>query len=210
MNRGLLENMIAALIFLCYMPAMSQNDFDVAVTNALARRSRLVDPMFTNYLAQCIGQNTNEQMALSATIIHGLSQVEMYSKTMNQACISNAFRSISNAQLSSALTTNVWQYWHLQALNVICMNTDNNLHGAYVIASNAWQQIQAAAFVDSTNDISRALVKFYDVGDGATIKDVIAVMYALDAYEIGRTNEVNAIKPYMTTPARQRFESFLE
>ena len=209
MSRGL-GIMIMALILLCHVPAMSQDDFEVAVTNALARRSRLVDPMFTNYLAQCTGQNTNEQMALSATIIQGFSQIEMYSKTMDQACISNAFSSISNAQLSSVLTTNVWQYWHLQALNAICMNTDNNLHGAYVIASNAWQQIQAAAFVDSTNDISRALVRFYDVGEGSTIKDALAVMYALDAYEIGRTNEVNAIKPYMAIPARQKFESFLE
>ena len=202
--------MIVALIFLCQVPAMSQDDFEVAVTNALARRSRLVDPMFTNYLAQCTGQNTNEQMALSATIRQGFSQIEMYSKTMDQSCISNAFSSISNAQLSSALTTNVWQYWHLQALNAICMNTDNNLHGAYVIASNAWQQIQAAAIVDSTNDISRALVRFYDVGEGSTIKDALAVMYALDAYEIGRTNEVNAIKPYMTIQSRQKFESFFE
>ena len=209
MSRGL-GIMIVALIFLCHVPAMSQDDFEVAVTNALARRSRLVDPMFTNYLAQCSGQNTNEQMALSATIIQGFSQVEMYSKTMDQACISNAFSSISNAQFSSFLTTNVWQYWHLQALNVICMNTDNNLYGAYVIASNAWQQIQAAAFVDSTNDISRALVRFYDFGEGSTIKDALAVMYALDAYAIGRTNEVNAIKPYMTIQARRKFESFLE
>ena len=209
MSRGL-EIMIVALIFLYHMPAMSQNDFEVAVTNALARRSRLVDPMFTNYLAQCTGQNTNEQMALSATIIQGLSQIEMYSKTMDQAYISNAFSSISNAQFSSVLTTNAWQYWHLQTLNVICMNTDNNLYGAYAVASNAWRQIQSAGFVDSTNDISRALVKFYGVGDGATIKDVMAVMYALDAYEIGRTNEVDAIKPYMTIPARQKFESFLE
>ena len=38
----------------------------------------------------------------------------------------------------------------------------------------------------------------------------LAVMYALDAYEIGRTNEVNAIKPYMTIQSRQKFESFLE
>ena len=81
MSRGL-EIMIVALIFLCHVPAMSQDDFEVAVTNALARRSRLVDPMFTNYLAQCTGQNTNEQMALSATIIQGFSQIEMYSKTM--------------------------------------------------------------------------------------------------------------------------------
>ena len=60
MSRGL-GIMIVALIFLCHVPAMSQDDFEVAVTNALARRSRLVDPMFTTWnLAQPLRMNCHQ------------------------------------------------------------------------------------------------------------------------------------------------------
>ena len=189
--------------------AATLTGFEVSVANALTNRSSLVSAGFTNYISQCANQNTNAELSLSAHIILGVSQLEMFDMTMDEASLDAAFQSVSNALVSSVLATNQWQYWHIAMLHISCMNTANNTHGAYLVASNAWDAIQNSGFEDSSNIVSRALLSYYGVGADATIKAAIALNKALSADAVGKQDESNALKVFLPDRLKQKMEDFL-
>ena len=183
--------------------------FEVSATNALTRRSNLVSAGFTNYMCQCANQTTNVELSLSAHIILGISQLEMFDMTMDEANLDAAFQSVSNALSFSALTTNQWQYWHMAILHISCMNTANNKQGAYLVASNAWAAIQDSGFEDSTNIGARALLSYYGVGTDTTIKAAIALNKALSADAVNKKAEITALKVFLPDRLKQEMERFL-
>ncbi|MBR4653567.1 MAG: hypothetical protein IKO72_09420 [Kiritimatiellae bacterium] len=200
---------VVACVFVACGPSNASMEFDIAVTNALNQKSCLVSDGFTNYMWQCANQNTNAELSLSAHVLLGVSQLEMFDATMKSANLGAAFQSVSNALSSSALTTNQWQYWHLAILHIACLNTANNTHDAYLVASNAWDAIHSIGFVDSTNVVSRALLKYHGVGTDVTIRSAIALNKALSAAAVGKQDESNALKVYLPDRLKQEMETFL-
>lgn len=184
-------------------------EFELTVTNALNQKSCLVSSDFTNYIWQCASQGTNAELSLSARIIMGVSQLEIFNESVDETALAAAFHSVSNALASPILSTNQWQNWHIAILNITCLNTANDLQGAYSAASNAWDSIQLSGFVDSTNLISRSLIKYYGIDSDISIKATIALYKALAAEMVGKHEESNSLKVYLPDCIKQKMERFL-
>ena len=185
------------------------SEFECAVTNALSNKEYLTSEAFSNYVHQCASQSDDVELALSATLVLAVSQFEKYEQTVDVAFLEASRHSVSNVLSSPSLTTNMWQYWHARMMEISHMGTDNNLQGAYLVASNTWSAIQASGFVDSTNVISRALLRYHKIGDDMTIKSAIALFTALPAAMTGRQDEANALKAYLPYRIKQEMEDFL-
>lgn len=199
----------AFLACIAKLSLMALTEFDVSVTNALLHKENLVDPAFTNYIHQCANQSTNLELALSANIIRCASQIEMFNETMDEMCLTQAFQSVSNALASPFATTGTWQFWHAQMLQSVCMNTDNNVQGSYLVSSNAWEILQNANLTNTTNTISKALFRYYGVDDDITMFEAVTLIKALSADAIGKTGEVECLKTFLPFRLRQELEAFI-
>ena len=199
----------AICIFAICTKLVASADFEAFVTNALTKKSFPVEDSFTNRVNQCANQNTNEELSITAKLIMGVSQLEMFNQTLNETHISTAFNSVSNLMSMSALTTKRWEYWHLQLLHVSCMNVDNNKWGAYFVSSNAWDAIQGSGFYDSTNIVSQALMRYYGFENDVTIRTSIALFKALSAAAIGKNDDVDDSEKYLPDVLKQKMRSFL-
>lgn len=184
-------------------------DFETVVVNALSHKANLIETNFTNYVSQCQNQTTNAELSLSARVVLGRAQLEMFGATMNEACLAAACQTVTNALAHPLLTTDKWQYWHLQLLHVACMNTNNDRQGSYVASARAWQKIRDVGFVDSTNVVSRALLRFEDFGDDATIKEAIAVAKILSSDEVGKASEAEDAMSFLSIRLKRKVEEFL-
>ena len=188
---------------------LASSDFENVVTNALWHKEYLASDAFTNYVCQCANQSNDVNLALSANLILAVSRFEKFEQTMDDAFLASSLHSVSNVLTSGALTTDMWQYWHARMMEITCLGTYDNLQGAYHVASNSWDAIQASGFVDSTNIVSRALLRYYRIGDDVTIKAAIALSKALAADMIGRHSEANAMKQSLPERIKQEMEDFL-
>ena len=207
MNRCI---MIFTLAIVGTTASIASTVFEAAVTNALTNKSCLVDDRFTNYIHQCASQSTNAEMALTANVVLGISRLEMFDQTPDAPILDMAFQSVSNALSSAVLVPDRWQYWHMQILHVSCMNTANDVQGAYRIASNAWDIVQSSGFQGSTNVVSQALMRYYGIGGDVSIKAAIALYKALSAAAVGKHEETHALKSYLPERLKQRMERFLD
>lgn len=196
--------------FIVCMTCCAVTSFDVAVTNALAHKSRMVQSDYMNYLSRCANQMTNVEMSLTARVLLGYSQLTKFETLMDEQCLADAYLSATNALRGIGTANDNWLYWQFQLLHVSCLNAEDRLFQAYLVASNAWQAVRSSGFVDSTNCISRALLKFEGMTDDSTVKDAVAVALALTAYASGHTNAVETVKPCLSVRLRSRLSDFLE
>lgn len=205
------RNLVLASLWLALNSGVSilAGDFETAVTDALSHRANLIETDFTNYVSQCVNQMTNAELSLSARVVLVRAQLEMFGATMNEACLAAACQTVTNALAHPLLTTDKWQYWHLQLLYVVCMNTKNDRQEAYAASARAWQKIQNVGFVDSTNVVSRALLRFEDFGDDATIKEAIAVAKILSSDEVGKTSEAEDAMSFLSIRLKRKVEEFI-
>lgn len=180
-----------------------------AVTNALETKSRLVDSVFTNYICNCASQSTNEEMALTAKLVQTVISLELFEDTMDDACLRQAFQSATNTMNQASQAVGSWQYWHAQLLHAMCMNTDNNLSGAYFVASNAWCNNHSFRDDESTNVVSRSLLRYYGLDRNIPLREAVAAFTAIAADGVGNTNESNRLKMLLSDQLKQKVELFL-
>ena len=205
MRKFLLSMSVAVVCALC----LASTAFDVAVTNALAHKSRMIQSDYMDYLELCANQTTNAEISLTARVLLGYSQLTKFETLMNEQCLADAYLSVTNVLQGIGTEKDNWQYWQIQLLHISCLNSEDKLSQAYLVSSNAWQDIRSSGFVDSTNCISRALLKFEGMSDDSTVKDAVAVSLALTAYASGHTNVVETVKPYLPTRVRSQLTDFL-
>ncbi len=205
------RNIVFVLFWLTLNSGVSilARDFETEVTNALSHRANLIETDFTNYVSRCVNQTTNVELSLSARVVLVRAQLEMFGATMNESWLAAACQTVTNALAHPLLTTDKWQYWHLQLLHVACMNTNNDRQEAYMASARAWQKIQGVGFVDSTNVVSRALLRFENFGDDATIKEAIAVAKILSSNEVGKPSEAEDAMPFLSVRLKREVEEFL-
>ena len=122
--------------------------FDVVVTNALAHKSRIVQSDYMAYISQCANQTTNTEMSLTARVLQGYSQLAKFEMKMDEKSLAAAYLSATNTLRGIGAPGCNWQYWQFQLLHVACLNSENKLSQAYLVASNAWQAVQTSGFVD--------------------------------------------------------------
>ena len=183
--------------------------FDETAVTALACREGLVQARFTNYIERCASQSTNVEMALTANLLRGFSRIASFDLMADESHLAATWCAITNVAQMPVMTPDRWQYWHLQILKAFYFNTMGDEQSAYLVASNAWDDIQVRGVVDSTNAVSRALLGFEELGEGATLREAMALSRALTAAAIGRTNDVNEVKPILSDRLRQKMEDFL-
>ena len=192
------------------MTCCAFSSFDIVVTNALAHKSRMVQSDYMNYLSRCANQMTNVEMSLTARVLLGYSQLTKFETLMDEQCLADAYLSATNALRGIGTANDNWLYWQFQLLHVSCLNAEDRLFQAYLVASNAWQAVRSSGFVDSTNCISRALLKFEGMTDDSTVKDAVAISLALTAYASGHTNAVETVKSCLPVRLRSQLTEFLE
>jgi hypothetical protein len=205
MRKSLLSIGVAVVCVACH----ASTAFDVAVTNALAHKSRMIQADYMNYLVLCANQATNTEMSLTARVLLGYSQLTKFETSMDEQCLADAYLSVTNILRDIGTSTGNWQYWQSQLLHVACLNSEDKLSQAYLVSSNAWQAIQASGFGDSTNCISRSLLKFEGLPEDSTVKDAVAISLALTAYASRHTNAVEAVKSCLPVRLRSQLRDFL-
>ena len=172
-------------------------DFVCAATNALSDDSVLVSTGFENALTNFIAISTNSQSQIEARLVLGERTLAIYNETQNGIDLKKAFCMASNVCALTRMKTNTWHCWQAQAFQFSCCVQNNDIEGAYNVASNALAAI-GTQDIRSDNVVFMALLKRNKVQD-LSVRQTMVLAKALSAARLKRRTEAETLALVLPT-----------
>lgn len=161
------------------------SEFETEIVMALSNNAILTSSAFaqslTNFLATPFDPNAEK----TARIVNGVRELRLYIETMDEVHLANGYDIATNICLLTRNETNSWQCWQSEILRIGCFAMCDDMSSAYLASSNALSRIQRTTFTDSTNAVSRALLKYYK-SQNLTIRQSIQALTAMSAARLGK------------------------
>lgn len=172
-------------------------DFVCAATNALSDDSVLVSTGFENALTNFIANSTNSQSQIEARLVLGERTLAIYNETQNGIDLKKAICMASNVCALTRMETNTWHCWQAQAFQFSCYVQNNDIEGAYNVASNALAAI-GTQDIRSDNVVFMALLKRNKVQD-LSVRQTMVLAKALSAARLKRRTEAETLALVLPT-----------
>lgn len=161
------------------------SEFEAEIVTALSNNAILTSSDFaqslTNFLAAPFDPNTEK----TARVVNGVRELRLYIETMDEVHLANGHDIATNICFLTRNETNSWQCWQSEILRIGCFAMYDDMSSTYLASSNALSRIQRTTFADSTNAVSRALIKYYK-SQNLTIRQSIQALAAMSAARLGK------------------------
>ena len=168
----------------------SHDEFECAMTNALANAAVLSDSTFTNQLTLFVDNTTNTDDRANALLVLAISQMKRFENTLDYQFYNGALLVSSNLSSTVNHTTNNWQGVCAEMLLYSCFAMNGQYAAAYATATNGLDMTQKSSYQEPTNRIWQAIRENQNTSD-LSLSQTFHMAAGFSAAKFGLHTEAN-------------------
>ena len=168
----------------------SHDEFECAMTNALANAAVLSDSTFTNQLTLFVDNTTNTDDRANALLVLAISQIKRFETSLDYQFYNGALLVSSNLSATVNNTTNQWQGVCAEMLLYSCFAMNGQYAAAYATATNGLDMTQKSSYQEPTNRMWQAIRENQNTSD-LSLSQTFHMAAGFSAAKLGLHTEAN-------------------